>query len=89
MLDRLRRVRPADDDEMFEQIPAADDATDTRLIINEAMSRIDSRSRELCRRIGMEGSSYAEVSERMSLPIGSIGPLYIRAKERLRRSLEC
>jgi RNA polymerase sigma factor (sigma-70 family) len=89
MLDRLRRVRSADDDETFEQIPAADDATDTRLMINEAMSRIDSRSRELCRRIGMEGSSYAEVSEGMSLPIGSIGPLYIRAKERLRRSLEC
>jgi len=88
MLDRLRRIRSSDDDAIFESIEASDDATDARLIVNEAMSRLDTRSRELCRHIAIEGSSYADVSASMSLPVGSIGPLYIRAKQRLRRTLE-
>ena len=88
MLDRLRRMRSSDDDAIFESIEASDDATDARLIVNEAMSRLDTRSRELCRHIAIEGSSYADVSASMSLPVGSIGPLYIRAKQRLRRTLE-
>ena len=89
LLDRLRRTRPPDDEAMFDEIVAADEALDTRLIVDEAMSRLDARSRELCRQIAIEGRSYADVSASMSLPIGSIGPLFMRAKARLRRTLEC
>jgi len=89
MIDRTRRMRSADDDAIFEEIPAGDAATDTRLIVDQAMSRLDSRSRELCHHIAIEGLSYADVSASMSLPLGSIGPLFIRAKDKLRRSLEC
>ena len=89
MLDRLRRSQSLDDDGAVEQIAADDEATDTRLIIDQAMSRLDERSRELCTRIGIEGQSYADVSASMSLPIGSVGPLYMRAKDKLRRTMEC
>jgi RNA polymerase sigma factor (sigma-70 family) len=88
MLDGLRRSHSLDDG-AFEQIAAPDEATETRLIVDEAMSRLDARSRELCTRIGIEGHSYADVSASMSLPIGSVGPLYMRAKDKLRRTMEC
>lgn len=61
---------------------------DTRLMVNQAMARLDERARELCRRIAIEGHSYAEASESMDLPIGSVGPLYMRAKAKLRQTLE-
>jgi RNA polymerase sigma factor (sigma-70 family) len=89
MLDRARRLRVVDDDTLAELMPPVDDRTESRMIVGEAMSRLDARSQELCRRIAIEGHSYAEVSDGMSMPLGSVGPLYIRAKEKLRRSLEC
>jgi RNA polymerase sigma factor (sigma-70 family) len=89
LLDRARRLRVVDDDTLTELIEPCDDGTQSRMIVGQAMSRLDARSRELCRRIAIEGHSYAEVSDGMSLPIGSVGPLYIRAKEKLRRSLTC
>jgi RNA polymerase sigma factor (sigma-70 family) len=89
MLDRMRRSQSLDDDGAFEAIAAADEAIDSRLIVGEALSRLDSRSRDLCVRIAIEGQSYAEVSQSMSLPIGSVGPLYMRAKDKLRRTMEC
>jgi len=86
MIDRMRRSQPIDN-EAFDAIATADDAIDSRLIVGQAMSRLDARSRELCVRIAIEGGSYAEVSEAMSLPIGSVGPLFIRAKNKLRRTM--
>jgi RNA polymerase sigma factor (sigma-70 family) len=88
MLDRLKRLCHIDDAVLEDMLEVSDD-TETRVIVDQAMTRLDTRSRELCQRIGIEGSSYAEVSKKMSLPIGSVGPLYIRAKEKLRRTLEC
>lgn len=61
---------------------------DTRIMIQRALARMDERSRKLCVLIGMEGWSYQEVAEELSLPVGSVGPLYIRAKNRLRRVLQ-
>lgn len=54
------------------------------LIVRQALARVDERTRQLCILIGMEGRSYEEVSEVLGLPIGSVGPLYIRAKNKLR-----
>jgi DNA-directed RNA polymerase specialized sigma24 family protein len=62
------------------------DSTET-LAVQRALSRLDGRSRLLCQKIGLEELSYAEVSKQLSIPIGSIGPLYIRAKQRLRVEL--
>jgi RNA polymerase sigma-70 factor (ECF subfamily) len=55
------------------------------LIVRQALARVDARTRSLCVMIGMEGRSYEEVAEALELPIGSVGPLYIRAKNRMRR----
>ncbi len=60
----------------------------TQMIVRQALSRVDERTRQLCVLIGMEGFSYEEVSKKLDLPIGSVGPLYIRAKAKLRKTLD-
>lgn len=60
---------------------------DARIAIQQALASLDKRGRELCVRIGLEKQSYEEVSAAMRLPIGSIGPLFIRAKGRMRARL--
>lgn len=64
-------------------VPSDDDV----LALRQALARLDDRSRTLCTLIGLEQRSYEEVSASQSLPLGSVGPLYLRAKERLRRTL--
>lgn len=63
-------------------------ANDATMMVRQALGRIDERSRKLCVLIGMEGWSYEEVSGELGLPIGSVGPLYIRAKAKLRKALD-
>lgn len=63
------------------------EAADTVLMVREALGRLDERSRRLCVLIGMEGWSYEEVGKNLNLPIGSVGPLYIRSKAKLRKAL--
>lgn len=58
------------------------------LMVREGLARIDERSRRLCVMIGMEGKSYEEVARELDLPIGSVGPLYIRSKAKLRKALD-
>lgn len=58
------------------------------LAVRQILGRADDRTRQLCTLIGMEGLSYEEVSRELDMPMGSVGPLYIRAKKRLRRDLE-
>lgn len=60
---------------------------DAVLAVRQALARLDDRSRTLCTLLGLEQRSYEEVSASENLPIGSVGPLYLRAKERLRRTL--
>lgn len=89
-----RRVRhaelPIGDGDDVGSLPG--DATCTSsalesLIVHQALDRVDERTRRLCTLIGMEGRSYEEVSEILDLPIGSVGPLYIRAKTKLRKAM--
>lgn len=56
---------------------------DVKLFVSQAMSRADSRTRRLCEMIAVEQLSYAEVSASLGIPLGSVGPTYIRAKQRL------
>lgn len=57
---------------------------DSPFIVREALGQLDPRSRTLCELIGLERLSYAEVSKQLAIPLGSVGPLYQRAKTRLR-----
>lgn len=60
---------------------------DDVLAIRQALAKLDDRSRMLCTTIGMEQRTYDEVSAATAIPIGSVGPLYMRAKEKLRMAL--
>ena len=71
---------------VFEEIAdTRNESSDAVLIIRTALRQADERTRQLCSLIGLENLSYEEVSERLGIPVGSVGPLYIRAKSRLRR----
>jgi len=83
-IDRRTRERARSAD-MAE--PAIHDARDARISVHQALAKLDDRSRMLCELIGLEQFSYEEVSAAAGLPLGSIGPLYIRAKNKLRAAV--
>jgi len=66
---------------------AASEATDEVLAVRQALARLDPRSRALCEMIGLERRSYDEVSAAAGIPLGSVGPLFMRAKEKLRLAM--
>jgi DNA-directed RNA polymerase specialized sigma24 family protein len=57
---------------------------DATLVARQALGRVDARTRQLCQLIAVEGLRYDEVSNAMQIPIGSVGPLYMRAKKKMR-----
>jgi DNA-directed RNA polymerase specialized sigma24 family protein len=48
---------------------------------------VDERTRALCNLIAIEQRSYDEVSHTLNIPLGSVGPFYIRAKKKMRAVL--
>jgi len=84
-LNKRRPQAAGDESELLEQVieTRGGNMTD-RISIRQALDRVDDRSRQLCELIGIEGLSYDEASAATGLPLGSIGPLYIRAKRKLR-----
>src|SRR5436190_6558088 len=77
------RVRWRGPDAMEIDRPAAGN-TETSLVARDALARVDARTRRLCELIAVEGLRYDEVSDAMHIPIGSVGPLYMRAKKKMR-----
>jgi RNA polymerase sigma factor (sigma-70 family) len=90
-LARQRREIPVDESGLPE--PAEHAPAETAIVANEerhairaAVSRLSDRQRTLVSLLLQDpGMSYAEVSSRLGLPIGSIGPTRERALDRLRR----
>jgi DNA-binding NarL/FixJ family response regulator len=62
------RVKPADGD----------------IALGQALAVLDNQSRTICNLIAVGGYAYDEVSALMGLPLGSIGPMYGRAKTKMR-----
>ncbi|HEY2090798.1 MAG TPA: sigma-70 family RNA polymerase sigma factor [Thermoanaerobaculia bacterium] len=62
-------------------------AADAVLIVGQLLERVDERTRALAELIGIERLSYDEVSTALRIPLGSVGPLYIRARKRMRAML--
>jgi RNA polymerase sigma factor (sigma-70 family) len=56
----------------------------SEIALRQALAVLDPQSQTLCILIGVEGYAYDEVSARLGLPLGSIGPMYIRAKSKMR-----
>lgn len=84
-LDRIIRKRETNDETTFETMCDEREGTlPDVLAVRDALDRVDERTRTLCSLIGMQGLSYEEVSAATGLPLGSIGPMYIRAKKRMR-----
>jgi RNA polymerase sigma factor (sigma-70 family) len=83
-IDRRTRERTRTSD-MNE--PAIHDARDAAIAVHQALAKLDDRSRMLCEWIGLEQRSYEEVSAAAGLQLGSIGPLYMRAKNKLRAAV--
>ncbi|HWW61953.1 MAG TPA: sigma-70 family RNA polymerase sigma factor, partial [Thermoanaerobaculia bacterium] len=74
------------DDLLEELVDERDFDRDSVMAMRQALGQVDARGRMLCTLIAVEGRSYGEVSEATGLPIGSIGPLYMRAKAKLRKA---
>jgi RNA polymerase sigma factor (sigma-70 family) len=68
---------------------AFEEPTETVLAVQQALATLDPRSRKLCELIALERRPYTDVSASMQLPIGSVGPMYMRAKTRMARALSC
>lgn len=87
-LHRSRRIADGDPAVTFETMPdgGAHDP-DEVMAVRQALQQLDERSRNLCQWIGLDGYSYDDVSRATALPPGSVGPLYMRAKKRLRAAL--
>lgn len=60
---------------------------DSAIALRQALAGLDEQSRALCLLIAVEGCAYDEVSTRMGLPLGSIGPMYLRAKSKMRMQM--
>ena len=71
-------------DQELAEIPCARVENDSEIALGQAMAVLDGQSRDLCQLIAVEGYAYDEVSARLKLPLGSIGPMYIRAKAKMR-----
>jgi RNA polymerase sigma factor (sigma-70 family) len=83
-IERRVRAREHASEVPLQTVTPADDEI---LAVRQALAAVDERSRTLCTLIGLEQRSYEEVSEAAGIPLGSVGPLYIRAKARLRQAM--
>ncbi|HEX3070630.1 MAG TPA: sigma-70 family RNA polymerase sigma factor [Thermoanaerobaculia bacterium] len=81
----VRRRETFDGDETLASLPDTRAVSpDTSIALRQALAALDDQSRTLCILIAVEGLAYDEVSKRLSLPLGSIGPMYLRAKSKMR-----
>jgi RNA polymerase sigma factor (sigma-70 family) len=90
---RRRREAPAPQ-ELLDSVSTWDpddrlDAVQRARALRRAVATLSRRERELMEVfLEPEPPSYAEISRRLSMPIGSIGPVRMRAMRRLRAMLE-
>jgi RNA polymerase sigma factor (sigma-70 family) len=83
-LSRRRRETFVGDDALAQFPDVRVQPADGEIALRQALGVLDPQSRALCILIAIEGYAYDEVSAMMGLPLGSIGPMYIRAKSKMR-----
>jgi RNA polymerase sigma factor (sigma-70 family) len=75
-------------DDMLAELPDANvDSSDDTIALRQALDTLNEDSRRLCILIAIKGYAYDEVSAITGLPVGSIGPMYIRAKSKMRMQM--
>jgi RNA polymerase sigma factor (sigma-70 family) len=90
---QARRQRPLDDEY---ELPSPDESPEGVVLryervtlVREAMTLLSERDRELLTLLSVSPPlPYGEISARLSMPVGSIGPTRMRALGRLRTELE-
>jgi RNA polymerase sigma factor (sigma-70 family) len=92
---RRRREQPIDADNLDALLPPADEAAPDAALLSEedvrfvqqALTRLPARQRELLVLLSDPDTSYRTIGEQMHMPIGSIGPTRQRALTRLHEAL--
>jgi len=74
-------------DEVLAELPDANASSDDNIALRQALDSLSEESRTLCILIAINGYAYEEVSAITGLPLGSIGPMYLRAKSKMRMSM--
>jgi RNA polymerase sigma factor (sigma-70 family) len=75
-------------DEILAELPDTNiDSSDDNIALRQALDSLSEESRTLCILIAIQGYAYDEVSAITGLPLGSIGPMYLRAKSKMRMQM--
>jgi RNA polymerase sigma factor (sigma-70 family) len=75
------------DDTLAELADPRIDFSDDNIALRQALGSLSEESRRLCILIAINGYAYDEVSAITGLPLGSIGPMYLRAKSKMRMQM--
>jgi len=84
---KRRRESFVGDDVLAELPDTKIESFDDNIALRQALGSLSEESRELCILIAIKGYAYDEVSTITGLPLGSIGPMYIRAKSKMRMQM--
>lgn len=97
-LRRRARLRPTDDERVFDRHSGQEGGADRELLIAdrdaelwEAFERLGRRCREILRVLVVEPEttpSYGVAAEALGIPVGSLGPTRARCLEKLRKLLD-
>ena len=75
-------------DEVLADLPDMNvESSDDNIALRQALASLSEESRTLCILIAIKGYAYEEVSAITGLPLGSIGPMYLRAKSKMRMQM--
>jgi len=84
----MRRRETFVSNDVLAELPDTNlDSSDDNIALRQALGSLSKESRALCILIAIKGYAYEEVSAITGLPLGSIGPMYIRAKSKMRMQL--
>jgi RNA polymerase sigma-70 factor (ECF subfamily) len=82
-----RRESFVDHDVLAELADTNGVSFDDNIALHQALDSLSEESRTLCILIAIKGYAYEEVSAMTGLPLGSIGPMYLRAKSKMRLAM--
>jgi RNA polymerase sigma factor (sigma-70 family) len=84
----MRRRETFVGDDVLAELPDTNvDSSDDNIALRQAIGSLSEESRTLCILIAIQGYAYDEVSAITGLPLGSIGPMYLRAKSKMRTQM--
>jgi RNA polymerase sigma-70 factor (ECF subfamily) len=84
----MRRRETFVGDDVLAELPDTNiDSSDDNIALRQALDSLSEESRTLCILIAIKGYAYDEVSTITGLPLGSIGPMYLRAKSKMRMQM--